>query len=91
MSYNNDGDDSDLFLECEEMDLVLKTKVVKCTVCGIGDIVEENKSKEKIVVYSRVGTFYAHHMTSRCNNKNALSPRRTPFYHNFFKVNVMNE
>ena len=74
LSSNNDHEESpktdatkpenDLFENYKKTDLVLKTKHKKCLVCGVGDLVEKNSEKEKMVVYSRTGTFYAHH-----NNK----------------------
>ena len=45
-----------IFGDSRVTDLILKTKVKKCLVCGIGDVIEEKSNKSNIVVYSRTGT-----------------------------------
>ena len=76
-----------IFSDSMVSELVLKTNVKKCLVCGIGDVKEEMANKNKIVVYSRTGTTYAYHVLSRCNNRNEINPCRTSYFHNYYRLN----
>ena len=45
--------------EVKENDKILKTDIKKCVVCGIGDVVPDDRGQEKhdMLVYSRRGTY----------------------------------
>ena len=55
---------------------ILQTKLVKCPVCQIGDLIGVKGIKEDIVIYGRSGTRLAKHREHRCNNKNSFAPCR---------------
>ena len=79
--------DTDFTIELEsnpkETDLILKTKLIKCPVCTIGDLVPVKREKEAILVYGTKGTKLARHREHRCNNKNKFNPCRVGAFHGY--------
>ena len=79
--------DTDFNIELEsnpkKTDLILKTKLIKCPVCTIGDLVPVKREKESILVYGTKGTKLARHREHRCNNKNKFNPCRVGAFHGY--------
>ena len=76
------------FQELRKENIVLKTNVTKCVVCGVGDVVVHNRrdKREPVLVYGRNGTFSAFHQEYICNNQNKFKPCRVSYYHGYYKV-----
>ena len=58
--------------EVRKNDLVLKTSVEKCLVCGVGAVVRHNRGmqREAMLVYGRDGSYSVMHEEYICNNQN---------------------
>ena len=71
------------FQEVRKEDIVLKTNVTKCVVCGVGDVVFHNRrdKREPVLVYGRNGTFSAIHQEYICNNQNKFKPCNVSYYY----------
>ena len=76
------------FEEVRKEDIIFKTNVKKCLVCGAGDVVQHNRGKQReaMLVYGRNGTYVASHQEYICNNQNSFKPCRVSYYHGYYKV-----
>ena len=76
--------------ELEEVmknNLVLKTSVKNCLVCGVGSVVRHNRGmqREAMLVYGRDGTYSVTHEEYICNNQNSYKSCRASYYHGYYK------
>ena len=71
--------------EVRKDDIVLKSNVSKCVVCGVGDVVKHKRGveREAILVYGRNGTYSASHEEYICNIQNKYKPCRVSYYHGY--------
>ena len=76
------------FKEVRKEDIVLKTNLTRCLVCGVGEIVEHKRgvNREAVLVYGRNGTYSATHQEYICNNQNKFKPCRVSYFHGYYKV-----
>ena len=91
LSMNNDYELSAEpweFQEVRKEDIVLKTNVTTCLVCGVGDVVAHKRGdkREPVLVYGRNGTYSASHQEYICNNQNKVKPCRVSYYHGYYKL-----
>ena len=67
---------------------IFESKLTKCVVCGIGDIVldtSHDSVKDPLIIYGRNGTSTGIHRAKKCNNKYPKKPCRVNYYFGYYK------
>ena len=63
---------------------ILHSELLICIVCGIGDLIGENKDKREMIVYGRNGPRKVTHIGKRCNNKNKNVSCGAGYYYGYY-------